>query len=148
MIVFSFLGELSLCDFNESKAKRLWVNSHFQPRHSVSNDNWWKWHINARQNSIASHLAYRHTTVPSDIGRTSLNNIHIHVGIDISPLMSCSVTLHFVTHPANATRIQHVSSERVHEGKWWATTISASPRDLIGGCHCKGPQRGVTRGYL
>ncbi len=146
-----------------------------------------------------SHLAYQHTTVPSDIGRTSLNNIHIHVGIDISLLMSCSVTLHFVMHPANAMRIQHVSSsplaqllwlsaaipeslrwkrwtvlqimglkirvetksclenikplnfsvsttisaflslykaERVHREKWWATTISASPQDLIGGCHC------------
>lgn len=56
-----------------------------------------------------SHLAYWCTTVPSDIGRTSLSNIHIHAGIDISLLMSCSVIQHFVMHPANVI-IQHISS--------------------------------------
>lgn len=66
-------------------------------------------HISARQDSAARHLAYWCATAPPDIGRTSLSNIHIHAGIDISLLMSCSVILHFVMHPANVI-IQHISS--------------------------------------
>lgn len=36
------------------------------------------------------------------------------MGTDISLLMSSSVTQHFVMHPANAMRIQHVSSSPRH----------------------------------
>lgn len=69
----------------------------------------WKFHISARLDSAASHLAYWCTIAPPDIGRISLCNIHIHAGIDISLLMSCSVILYFVMHPANVI-IQHISS--------------------------------------
>lgn len=69
----------------------------------------WKFHISARLDSAASHLAYWCTIAPPDIGRISLSNIHIHTGIDISLLMSCSVILYFVMHPANVI-IQHISS--------------------------------------